>query len=231
MPEINFKKMKSISIWITMALLSSCQTNSKVPERNNTNTSIDLTEQKKTLNKTIKFLWREDKYDEELKGTYNLITINTEFCKTITGPEKAALAYVATFIGNECSWDGKATAGRTNLKCKILTALQLGYQCSEQHLGFLRQWFRNDEKNVQKLESCPTIPDGATVQDTFDEIILTVKGNQIIVSFKANGVNIREGRRWYWTQSDYFEFRENEIRWLKKEKSPLTYETFKISAN
>lgn len=223
--------MKSISIWITLILLASCQTSSKVLEGNNIKTRIDLTEQKNVPNKTIKFLWREDQYDEELQGTYNLITINTEFCKIITGPEKAALAYVATFIGNECSWDGKATAGRTNLKCKILTALQLGYQCSEQHLGFLRQWFRNDEKSVQELESCPTIPDGATVQDTFDEITLTVKGDKIIVSFKANGVNIREGRRWHWTQSDYFEFRENDIRWVKKEKSPLTYETFKISAN
>lgn len=223
--------MKSISIWIALILLASCQTNSKVVERNNTNTNIDLTEQKNKTDKVIEFLWREDQYDEELKGIYNLITINTEFCKIITEPEKAALAYVATFIGNECSWDGKATAGRTNLKCKILTALELGYQCSEKHLGFLRQWFRNDEKIVQELESCPTIPDGATVQDTFDEITLTVKGDQIVVSFKAHGVNIREGRRWRWTQSDYFEFRENEIHWLKKEKSPLTYETFKISAN
>lgn len=223
--------MKSISIGITLILLASCQTNSKVLERSNEKASIDLTEQKNETDKTIKFLWREDKYDKELKGTYNLIAINTEFCKTITGAEKAALAYVATFIGNECSWEGKATAGRTNLKCKILTALELGYQCSEQHLGFLRQWFRNDEKIVKELESCPTIPDGATVQDTFDEIILTVKGDRIKVSFKANGVNIREGRRWHWTQSDYFEFRENDIRWLKKEKSPLTYETFKISAN
>lgn len=223
--------MKSISIWISLILLVSCQTNSQVLEKYSTNTSIDLTEQKNTFHKTIKFLWREDKYDEELKGTYNLITINTEFCKTITGGEKAALAYVATFIGNECRWDGKVTAGRTNLKCKILTALELGYQCSEKHLGFLRQWFRNDEKSIQELESCPTIPDGATVQDTFDEITLIVKGDQIIVSFKAHGVNIREGRRWHWTQSDYFEFRENEIRWLKEEKSPLTLETFKISAN
>lgn len=77
----------------------------------------------------------------------------------------------------------------------------------------------------------PYNTDGATVQNTFDEITLSVKENQIIVSFKANGVNIREGKRWRWSQSDYFEFSKNKIRWLKKEKSPLTYETFKISAN
>ncbi|EID72338.1 hypothetical protein [Imtechella halotolerans] len=223
--------MQSFIIWITFTLLTTYWTNPKELESNNVTSNIDFKEQKNVPNKTIKFLWREEKYDEQLKGNFNLITINTEYCKTITGPEKAALAYVATFIGNECSWDGKATTDRTNLKCKIPTALQLGYQCSIEHLGFLRKWFRHDKRTLKELESCPTIPDGATVQNTFDEITLSVKENQIIVSFKANGVNIREGKRWRWSQSDYFEFSKNKIRWLKKEKSPLTYETFKISAN
>lgn len=88
--------MQSFIIWITFTLLTTYWTNPKELESNNVTSNIDFKEQKNVPNKTIKFLWREEKYDEQLKGNFNLITINTEYCKTITGPEKAALAYVAT---------------------------------------------------------------------------------------------------------------------------------------
>src|SRR3569832_142073 len=74
---------------------------------------------------TVKFLWRANKYNEELKDTFNSIFINEAYCKTISDAERAALGYVATFIGNECWWDGEATDERSNLKCVILTALNL----------------------------------------------------------------------------------------------------------
>lgn len=77
--------------------------------------------------------------------------------------------------------------------------------------AFSESGFEHDKRTLKELESCPTIPDGATVQNTFDEITLSVKENQIIVSFKANGVNIREGKRWRWSQSDYFEFSKNKF--------------------
>jgi hypothetical protein len=72
----------------------------------------------KLEDKTVKFLWRADKYDAELKDTFNSIFINEDFCKTITDPERAALGYVATFIGNECWWDAEPKDDRSNLKCK-----------------------------------------------------------------------------------------------------------------
>ncbi|MBN9297707.1 MAG: hypothetical protein J0I41_11875 [Filimonas sp.] len=178
------------------------------------------------VNKTIKFLWREDKYDTELKDTFYSISINDTFCKTITDPERAALGYVATFIGNECEWDGEAKDDRSNLKCKILDALNLGYQCSERHLGFLRKWFKNDTavQEELKVDNCPTTPNGATIQNTFDEIILTVKGNDIVVSFAANGVNLREGNSWSWTESDHFLFDGDNIRLINKNKSKVKHE-------
>jgi hypothetical protein len=171
--------------------------------------------------KTVIFLNRD------INGS---IQINEEFCKTISDHERAALGYVATFIGNECNWDGDYTDDRKNLKCKILTALNLGYQCSDMHLGFLRQMFKNDKKVLEELKSdnCPTTPDGATIQDTFDEITLTVKGNDILVFFKASGINLREGDSWSWTATNHFQLDKDKIKLIKKDESKVKREKFDI---
>lgn len=181
--------------------------------------------------KTVKFLWREDKYDEELNATFSSIVIDEEFCKTISDPERAALGYVATFIGNECEWDGEYREDRSNLKCKILTSLNLGYQCSDKHLGFLRKMFQQDAAVLGELKTgdCPTTPDGANSQNTFDEINLTVKGNQLLVSFKANGVNLRSGESWSWTETNIFLVQGNTIRLVKKQSSEVSRESFDTS--
>src|SRR5690606_573404 len=85
-------------------------------------------------NKTRKFLWREKRFDQKLKDTFNTIVINDNFSKKLTEPEKAALGFVVTFVGSECDWNGRPGEDRGNLKCKALTSLGLGFQCSEQHL-------------------------------------------------------------------------------------------------
>jgi len=177
---------------------------------------------------TVKFLWCAKRYNEELQDTVNSIFINEDYCKTITDPERAALGFVATFIGNECWWDEEAKDDRSNLKCKILTALNLGYQCSDQHLGFLRKWFRNDKESLMKLEDCPTTPYTSTIQDTFQEINITIKENEIQVSFIANGINLRDQRKWSWSETDYFKFEDDQIRLTKVDKSEVKVEHFKF---
>lgn len=184
--------------------------------------SIELTNQK------VQFLWREMQYLEDLVGEFNVITLNEEYIKTISEPEKAALAYIATFVGNECVWDGNANESRSNLKCKILWALDLGYQCSSRHLDFIRFWFRSNEGILKEIENCPTTPDGATVQDTFDEIEIETRGNQITVFFKASGINVREGSSWKWTEKHFFEFKNNELIWIKKDVSPVERGSFEV---
>jgi hypothetical protein len=229
--------MKYLNIAILVFLASCGQTNNNSDKNEVVNSdSVSETVENTSVrnfqltDKTVKFLWRADKYDEALKDTFNSIFIDEDFCKTITDPERAALGYVATFIGNECNWDGDYTDDRSNLKCKILTALNLGYQCSDKHLGFLRKMFKNDPKVLEELKSdnCPTTPDGATIQDTFDEITLTVKGNLISVSFKANGVNMRESESWSWSETDHFEFDKDNIKLIKKDESKVERKKFDI---
>jgi len=220
--------MKKRVIYIVIFILSvSCG-------QKNSNTKATAIEENNAVSdsiftlsdKSIKFLWRDDKYDEVLKDTFSTIFIDEEYCKTISEPERAALGYVATFIGNECWWDGEAKDDRSNLKCRILTALNLGYQCSDTHLGFLRQWFRNDSIALKELEHCPTTPYGATIQETFDEIILTVKGNEISVFFKAVGVNLRDEDSWEWSETDYFRLDKDNIKLIKKDESEVKQKHF-----
>lgn len=197
----------------TFVILTSCLPNTNKNEvANVNNTNITVAKTFSLPNRTVKFLWRDSS---------NTMVINKDFCKTISDPEKAALGYVATFIGNECWWDGDYTENRSNLKCEILTALNLGYQCSDKHLGFLKQWFKTDPKSLKELEACPTTPNTSTIQDTFDEITLTAKDNLISVFFKANGVNMREAEAWSWSETDYFQLDNDNIKLVKKDKSKV----------
>lgn len=185
----------------------------------------------KLSDKKVKFLWRENRYVEEWKTEVSSIALNQKYINTISEPEKAALAYVGFFIGNECEWDGKANENRSNLKCKIPWALGLGYQCSNEQLDFLRFWFRNNKTILNELENCPTTPDGATIQDTFDEINIEVKNNRITVFFKANGMNMREQKSWNWTETHVFDFKVNQLILVKKEKTPIQQHAFEIKGN
>lgn len=169
--------------------------------------------------KTINFLWRENQYDPELKDTVNTIIIDEEAAKSLSDAERAALGYVGTFVGSDCWWDGEATDERNNLKCKVLSALNLGYQCSEQHLGFLRKWFANDEKALEQLKDCPTIPYTATVQETFDTIKMTTKGDQITVWYAASGVNLREDQTWDWTEETTFQVNGDHLNIIAQKSS------------
>ncbi|QQT25893.1 hypothetical protein [Sphingobacterium spiritivorum] len=223
--------MKNIYYILISICLLAC--NSR-PAQDKTQTNTDTTiiskdtlpapaaKSKTTQTAEQKFLWREPQYDEELKDTFNMIRINEDLAKSLSDPERAAIGYVATFIGNECQWDGPYKDDRSNLKCKILTALQLGYQCSEQHIDFLKKWFNEDKTVLEELKGCPTIPDGATVQNTFDEISFKKDGDKLVVSFIVSGYNMREEKSWKWVETDYFEINGSTIRCVRKDKGKVT---------
>ena len=185
----------------------------------------------KLTDKKVKFLWRENKYNEEVKADVSSIVLNEDYIKSISDPERAVLGLIATFVGNECAWDGEAKEDRSNLKCKVLWALDLGYQCSSKQMDFLRQWFRGEPKILEELKNCPTTPDGATIQDTFDEINLEVKGNQILVSFKANGINLRDATSWNWTEDHTYELRGDELFLINKNVSEKKQSKISVGEN
>lgn len=177
-------------------------------------------------NKVTSFLWREMVYDSLINDTVSTIFINQKILPVMTDAEKAAVGYIATFIGSECDWDGATNNDRSNLNCKVISALGLGYQCSEQHLGFLQKWFAADKDILAELENnnCPTTPYTATNQTTFEEVSFTTKNDTIIVAFKASGLNMREQSSWEWSEIDYFRQSNNTIELINKEKSAVVYQ-------
>lgn len=179
---------------------------------------------------TISFMWRGPKYDEELGDTFSSILLNEDYLANISEQERAAIGYVATFIGNECWWDGEANENYSNLDCTIISALGLGYQCSDKHLGFLRKWFETDSLVLTELEesNCPTIPYTATSQNTFNEITITTKGNSIHIYFEAGGVNLRAQESWEWSETVHFTCDADHVELIKKDKSPVEYESFEM---
>lgn len=79
---------------------------------------------------------------------------------------------------------------------------------------------------LQELEDCPTTPNTATIQESFVEIVLTTKGNEIAVFFKADGVNMREEKGWSWSETDYFQLDHDNIKLIKQDKSEVKVEYF-----
>lgn len=168
-----------------------------------------------------RFLWREQVYDAELQDSVSTIMIDQALAGRLTHAERAALGYVVTIIGSECDWDGKANEEFSNLKCKALTALNLGYQCSDQHLGFLQNWFRNDQEVLGRLASCPRIPFTASSQQTFDEVYLTVQNDTIKVWFSASGVNLPMNAAWEWTEENVFLIQQDALKLVRVDKSEV----------
>ncbi len=144
--------------------------------------------------KELNFVWSDVVYDAELQDSMTRLMINEAFLDTISEEEKAAIGFVATFVGNECDWDGAYKEDRSNLVCTVLDALDLGYQCSDTHLGFLREWFDSDTAslNVLSSDSCPTLPGGSTNFSEIESMHLFVKNNIITITSVINYGDVRQ---------------------------------------
>ncbi len=161
----------------------------------------------------LKVIWREDVYDPSLKGTVNVIKLDESYFSGITEPERAVLGYLASTIGNECY----AETGNQNVKCKILTALNMGYQCSEENKTFLKNWFRDDASIVSQIENCkPTVP--STVEKTFDEVKISTADNTIKVELKGLKLNIKENSASKWSESMSFKIDGDKVTLLERTK-------------
>lgn len=160
-----------------------------------------------------KVIWREDIYDPSLKAKVNVIKIDDSYFAGISGPEKAVLGYLASTIGNECFAEGN----KQNVKCKILTALNLGYQCSEESKTYLKSWFRDDAAIVNQIENCkPTI--ASTVEKTFDEVKISSADNVIKVELKGLKLNIKENSASKWSESMSFKVDGDKVSLTERTK-------------
>lgn len=141
----------------------------------------------------VKILWLEKKYDSVFNAYVESIELNQDYFSRIDNAEKAIIGYYATFHGNECWWEhDKPNDDWSNLRCKILDALQLGYQCSDTHLDFLRKWLRTQPELLRELEHCTPIPHTSTQQDSFEEISVERKNDIFTIRFTICAANLRD---------------------------------------
>ena len=175
-------------------------------------------------NHPVPFLSRQMAYDEAVGAEVSTMIINQSYLHNITLQEKAALAFVAYDIGNECEWGYDSDGNGRVLWCRIVSALDLGYQCSDKQLNFLRKWFSKDTVALKKLESCRTIPNTATIQTTFDEILIQTDASKktITVDYKVTGINMRESSSWYYSQTDVFKYGSEHIVLVDSKKSDVS---------
>jgi hypothetical protein len=176
---------------------------------NQKTTSINKENQSKILENTyIKILWLDKN---------NTIQLNENCIKTLTNQQRAALGYIVTFIGNECYWDGDKKNDESNLKCKLLTALNLGYQCSETHLSFLKEWFKEDKKVIEDLEYCEKKESSAKIRDQLIELKMATNQNTIKIIYTAIGVDMIHSKNWKWTEESTYSFTKSEIKQTHRE--------------
>jgi hypothetical protein len=123
--------------------------------------------------------------------------------------EKAALGYVLSFVGNECQRD--YTHEENLVACSLALALGLGYQCRDQHLNFLKYWFRFDKESLEGLEFCYETPNTATLQTELSLLKMAQCGRWIIIDMKADGMFLREDEFWEVEERFIFEKRSKHL--------------------
>lgn len=155
----------------------------------------------------IKILWLDQ------NGTLQL---NTNYIKTLTDPQRAALGYIASDVSNECYWDGDKNADGSNLKCKFLSALNLGYQCSEKHLSFLKKWFSEDHKVLERLQYCQKTESSAKIQDHFSEVKMITTKDTIKIIYSAIGEDSEKQKTWRWQEESTYSFTKTGIKQINR---------------
>ncbi len=150
---------------------------------------------------TIKILWFDNSVDS--------LMFNSDYLKSIPDDEKAAVAYVAMHDSRDCEWDGEPNSDQSNLNCKIIKALGLGYQCSPKYINLLTRWFRSDTAILGEIKYCPMTPNTAHQLHGIDEILLTKMSEKAFkIFYKASGVNISTMS--YWSFSETIIFRRED---------------------
>lgn len=153
--------------------------------------------------------------------------LNEKFLHHVTDVQRAAIGYIATQCGNDCRWDGPKKKDESNLQCKLLAALNLGYMCSSTHLTYLRQWFRKDEASLEVLQYCSKKPADDPITDKFISIAIITEGEMITIIYEAKGRNLEDISGWSWTRETVFEpGKDNSIKVVKWQN--LHYYRFKL---
>jgi len=143
------------------------------------------------------------------KNEYFSLSFDQRQLDSLKDEEKAALGFVLSFVGNECQRD--VTHKEKLMVCTLTQALGFGYQCGDQHLDFLKYWFRFDNESLEELDFCYKTPNTATLQTELSLLKMAQCGKWIIIDMKADGMFLREDEFWEVEERFIFEKRNNHL--------------------
>lgn len=204
--------MKFLAILILFLISFSSCTNTDSPNHpidEPTNSYSSITNHKTSV------LWSEQVHSDSLP----YYVVDKTYMEKIPDPERMVLGYLAVNIGSDCWWkDNQANEDRSNLECFLLSALNLGCQCSPEHLTPLKKAFAQDSTVLKDLETCGTTPYTATVQTVFDKVELEKIDNKIKVNYTYTYINVREQLSEKRQVLMIFEVSNNGIKIISKEE-------------
>ena len=172
---------------------------------------------------TFKIVWKENKCDTT--------TFNYPFLKQMREEEKAAIAYVSLYDSEECEWDGKADKEMTNLSCRIIKYLGLGYQCSDAHKNLLKKWLGKDTSTRVKedLQYCPMTPNTAHSVNGINRINLTrMKNGSFKIYYEISGANIRSETSWEYAETIIFRKQNTSLIIISRKTDKYKKKKFKM---
>lgn len=145
-----------------------------------------------------------------------VLQLNEDYIKTLTDPQRAALGFVTTGVDHDCYWDGDKKADENNLKCKFLWALNLGYQCSETHLGFLKKWFKEDPEVLDRLQYCSKNETTPKNKEFFLWLKMATTDNNIKIIYSAAGIDSDTNSNWKWTEASSYSYTNTGIKQISR---------------
>ncbi|MEZ4223422.1 MAG: hypothetical protein R3B13_20920 [Polyangiaceae bacterium] len=147
----------------------------------------------------LRLLWRKTNGDFEA-------VVDHDAAARLTDAERAAVGYLAAQINADCRWsthpevgaDGSVTEG--DLECELTRALDLGYQCGDEHREFVTGWLAEYAPS-----RCSKVPATAYVQSALDEVAVDTRGNVVVVKYTAVKTEGPGAKTWKWSEAIEFE--------------------------
>lgn len=142
---------------------------------------------------STRILWREEPLQQ--------LKINEEYLARSPEHVRAILSFLSTRAGTACQQtepnvvavdlndpdllDMKLADLFTPAKLTCELPARIGYddQCSEEHIRFVKKWFRRDAAIFQELDSCVRAPATAKNRTVLDFIEMQEDGSAVIVRY------------------------------------------------
>jgi hypothetical protein len=114
-----------------------------------------------------------------------VLEINQDYIKEIKASERAALAYVFTFLEMNCDRDFLIKEGARYADCELAEKLGLMPQCGPVHKKLLEDWFASDTALMESANHCPIIPIIGKLNGQLVSLDITWKKNQLEICYQA----------------------------------------------